>query len=116
LRIALVSPIDASAIDALADRHDVVRAIGLAGGELEQRIADREVLIARSGVSVSAGLLRHAPSVRLVIRAGSGLDNLDVEYMRDTGIRLVRIPGPGARTLSCQIARPSSRSPTKADS
>ena len=83
MRIALVSPIDTAAIDLLAARHDVLPAVGLTGVDLEQAIGDREILVARSGVAISAELLRQAPSARLVIRAGSGLDNLDVEYMRE---------------------------------
>ncbi len=100
MKIALVSPIDAAAIELLAARHDVVPAVGLGGAELERAVADAEVLIVRSGVTISAGLLRQAPQARLVVRAGSGLDSLDVEYMREAGIRVVRTPGPGARAVA----------------
>ena len=98
MRIAVVSPIDAAAIELLAARHDLVSAVGLSGTELERAVTDREVLIVRSGVTISAGLLRQAPDTRLVVRAGSGLDSLDVEYMEEAGIRVVsprdRAPGP----------------------
>jgi D-3-phosphoglycerate dehydrogenase len=100
LRIALASPINPDAVVLLDARHDVAHAVGLTAGEFERAVADREVLIARSGVTISAELLRRAPGVRLVVRAGSGLDNLDVAYMREQGIRLVRVPGPGARAVA----------------
>lgn len=100
VKISLLSPIDPSAIDRLSVDHEIVDAVGLTDDELEQAIADSEILVARSGVRVSEELLGRASTVRLVIRAGSGLDNLDLEYMRRAGIRVVRVPGPGARAVA----------------
>jgi len=100
VRIGLVSPIDPAAVDLLAARHDVVPAVGLADEDLGRAVADRDALVARSGVTISGDLMRRAPGLKLVVRAGSGLDNLDVDYMRERGIRLVRVPGPGARAVA----------------
>lgn len=41
-----------------------------------------------------------APHLDLVIRAGSGLDNIDMTYVRKRGLKLLRIPGPGARAVA----------------
>jgi phosphoglycerate dehydrogenase-like enzyme len=41
-----------------------------------------------------------APELRLLVRAGSGIDNLDVEYVRRRGLELVRIPEPGAKAVA----------------
>jgi D-3-phosphoglycerate dehydrogenase / 2-oxoglutarate reductase len=100
MRTALVSAIDSAAVDLLEARHDVTHAVGLTADELERAVADREVLVARSGVTITGDLMRRAPGLKLVVRAGSGLDNLDVDYMRERGIRLVRVPGPGARAVA----------------
>ncbi len=35
-----------------------------------------------------------------MIRAGSGLDNIDLEYARNRGLELIRIPGPGAQSVA----------------
>jgi phosphoglycerate dehydrogenase-like enzyme len=37
-----------------------------------------------------------APDLRLVLRAGSGLDNIDLDYAREHGIRVVRVAGMSA--------------------
>lgn len=100
MRIVIASTIDTAAIDELAARHDLVRADGAGAAALERAVADVEVLVARSGVVISAELMQQAPRLRLVVRAGSGFDNLDVPYMREHGIRLVRVPGPGARAVA----------------
>jgi D-3-phosphoglycerate dehydrogenase len=58
------------------------------------------VLVFRSGVSIPAALMAAAPRLRLLIRAGSGLDNIDLDFLRQRGLELVRIPGPGARAVA----------------
>src|SRR5881296_3905525 len=47
--------------------------------ELRARLPDYEGLITRSGTAVTAELLDHAPRLRIVGRAGVGVDNVDVE-------------------------------------
>lgn len=100
MKLLLASQICPEAIATLRARHDVVCAFGAKGDRLRQLIADREALVFRSGVSIDAGLLAGAPALRYLVRAGSGLDNLDMDYVRARGIELVRIPGPGARAVA----------------
>jgi D-3-phosphoglycerate dehydrogenase len=100
MKILIASSIDAAALDSLDRSHDVRRAINGGEEELSAAIRDREVLVFRSGVTISAGVLRHGPRLRLLVRAGSGLDNVDVDYAREHGIRLVRIPGSSAQPVA----------------
>lgn len=100
MKILLASPIDSGAVAALRQRHDVVEACDAPPEELRARIADREVLVFRSGVSIDAPLLGAATALRLVVRAGSGLDNIDLDALRRRGIPLVRIAEPGARAVA----------------
>lgn len=67
---------------------------------MRELIRDREVLVFRSGVNIPAALMAAAPRLRLLIRAGSGLDNIDLDYLRQRELELVRIPGPGARAVA----------------
>jgi D-3-phosphoglycerate dehydrogenase len=99
MRILVASQLAPSALDTLQERHDVVTAIGAAEDELAAAAADRHAIVFRSGVSLGAGVLA-APDLRLLVRAGSGLDNLDMDTVADRGIQLVRIPGPGAQAVA----------------
>ncbi len=67
---------------------------------LRSLINDREVLIFRSGVNVSAEVLAAGPGLKLLVRAGAGLDNIALDYVRERELRLVTIPGPGARAVA----------------
>ena len=100
MKILIASSIDTDAIDQLREKHDVICAFNAGEAELKSHIADREILIFRSGVRITAEVLAAASHLKLLIRAGSGLDNLDVAYVRRHGLRLVRIPEPGAQAVA----------------
>jgi D-3-phosphoglycerate dehydrogenase / 2-oxoglutarate reductase len=99
LKLLLASPIHGEAEAELRSRHDVVIRVGASESELSDAAGDREAIIFRSGVNISRSVLA-APSLRLLIRAGSGLDNLDMEMVRARGIELRRVPGPGAQAVA----------------
>lgn len=100
MKILIASPIFADAIERLKEKNDVVTAFDAGADELKERITDREALIFRSGVDISADVMALAPGLRLLIRAGSGFDNVDLDYCRANQIEITRIPGPGARAVA----------------
>jgi D-3-phosphoglycerate dehydrogenase / 2-oxoglutarate reductase len=100
VNILCLSPIDHSALERLRRDHEVTVAANGVNGHLDSLAPDREVVIFRSGVDVSADFIDRSPHLKLLIRAGSGLDNVDVERARERDIRLVRIPGPGAQAVA----------------
>jgi D-3-phosphoglycerate dehydrogenase / 2-oxoglutarate reductase len=100
MKILIASSIDPVALDSLSGDHDVRRAINAPEDALRAAIRDREVVVFRSGVTISAGVMQEGPELRLLVRAGSGLDNVDVGYVRERGIRLVRIPGSSAQPVA----------------
>jgi D-3-phosphoglycerate dehydrogenase len=99
MKIVLLSPIDPATIEGLSSEHDVIRAFE-ADGAATELVREGEIVIFRSGVTVSGELMDEAPNLRLLIRAGSGLDNVDAQHARKRGIRLVRIPSPAAQSVA----------------
>jgi D-3-phosphoglycerate dehydrogenase len=100
MRILIASAIDPDAVEALEHGHDVVRAFNAHEEQLAALLADREVLVFRSGVRISAAVLQAAPRLRLLVRAGSGLDNVDVACALSRGVRVVRVPGSSAQPVA----------------
>ena len=100
MKILLASSIDSAAIEALERDHDVVRAINAPEDELAALIADREAVVFRSGVTISAAVLDAAPNLALLVRAGSGLDNIDVAHAHARGVQVVRVPGSSAQPVA----------------
>jgi D-3-phosphoglycerate dehydrogenase len=100
MKILLASPIHAGAAAKLRERHEVVEAFDAPQDVLKAAIPGSHILIFRSGVRITAEIMAEAPTLGLIIRAGSGLDNIDVDYVLEKAIRLIRVPGPGAKAVS----------------
>jgi len=100
VKILVASSIDPAAVARLEAEHDVVRAFNAQPHQLADLVRDREAVIFRSGVTLSANVLAQAGELRLLVRAGSGLDNVDVSYADDHGIDVVRVPGSSAQPVA----------------
>ncbi len=85
MKILLASPIDPAAVVALERDFDLRSAIKAEPAALREAVADREVVVVRSGVQLSADVLSAAPNLRLLLRAGSGLDNIDLDCAPGAG-------------------------------
>ncbi|WP_224962296.1 phosphoglycerate dehydrogenase [Geomonas subterranea] len=66
--------------------------LGLKKEELYSIIGDYDVIITRSGTTVDKPLLDHATNLKLVARAGVGVDNVDVDYASAKGVIVVNAP------------------------
>ena len=60
--------------------------------ELPKIIGDYDVLIVRSATKVKGALLDNAKKLKVIGRAGEGLDNVDFEKARRLGITLINTP------------------------
>ncbi len=63
---------------------------------LPAELADADALIVRSAVQVDAALLEHAPNLRVIGRAGVGVDNIDTAAATHRGIVVMNTPGANA--------------------
>lgn len=72
--------------------YQVTRAWDKPKDELPKIIADYDGLIVRSATKVKGELLDNAKKLKVIGRAGEGLDNVDFEKARKLGIALVNTP------------------------
>ena len=82
---------------------------GLPPDELKSIIGGYEGLVIRSGTKVTADLLEAAHSLRIVGRAGIGVDNVDVEAASKRGVIVANTPGgnnvtTGEHAISMMLA------------
>jgi D-3-phosphoglycerate dehydrogenase / 2-oxoglutarate reductase len=90
LNIAVLSAIWPAAIEQLQRRFPVQVALepALAKGALPTA----DVAIIRSGVRLDRHALDMSPRLMLIVRAGSGLDGIDIEAARQRNIRIISAP------------------------
>src|ERR1700734_2423721 len=63
---------------------------------LAAELADADALVVRSAVQVDEALLSAAPKLRVIGRAGVGVDNIDADAATRHGIVVMNTPGANA--------------------
>ncbi|KAK0650696.1 D-3-phosphoglycerate dehydrogenase 2 [Lasiodiplodia hormozganensis] len=76
----------------LRENFEVHERKGLSPDQLKEVIPDYEALIVRSETKVTADLLSAATKLKVVARAGVGVDNVDVETATKRGVIVVNSP------------------------
>src|SRR5215831_17153595 len=71
-----------------------------AAADLLRELADADALIVRSATRVTDDLLSHAPKVRIVGRAGVGVDNIDMDAATRRGVLVVNTPGSSSTSVA----------------
>ncbi len=73
---------------------------GLTPDELKAIIGDYDALVIRSATRVSADILAHATRLKVIGRAGIGLDNVDIRAASQKGIVVMNTPEGNAITTA----------------
>jgi D-3-phosphoglycerate dehydrogenase/(S)-sulfolactate dehydrogenase len=79
---------------------DVDVKVGLAPDELQRIIGEYEGLAVRSATKVTAKLLEHAARLKVIGRAGVGVDNVDLDAATRRGIVVMNTPGGSSITVA----------------
>lgn len=99
MKIVVADDLPASAIELLrAEGWEVDARSGRTAPELAADLADADALVVRSATKVTANLIASAPRLRAIARAGTGVDNVDVDAASARGI--VVMNAPGANSIS----------------
>ena len=69
--------------------------------QLIEELKGADALIVRSAVFVDAALLEHADKLRVIGRAGVGVDNIELEAATRHGIAVMNTPGANAIAGTC---------------
>ncbi|HEY8449260.1 MAG TPA: phosphoglycerate dehydrogenase [Bacillota bacterium] len=94
LRVVVTDPLP---LDSLSALHEIAEVVAFErsprGAELEEAVRDADALITRSNTNVTRELLAAAPRLRVVGRAGVGIDNIDLEAATERGIVVINVAG-----------------------
>jgi len=113
--VVLAGAIAAPAENWLRERCQVVSA-GVSETAFDDACPDATALLVRTDTAVTDDLLARMPNLRVVGRAGVGLDNIDLEACRQRGIEVVYTPDANTQAvveyvmcLLCDAFRPRMR-------
>ena len=94
MKVLICDPLAESAIARLREAGlEVVERTGMSPEELAAELAKGyEAIVVRSATKVRKAAIDAAVGLKLIVRAGVGLDNIDVEYAREKGIQVRNTP------------------------
>ncbi len=100
-RVLVSDPLDASAVAAMRAAGLVVdEKTDLSPDQLKVEIAAYDAIAVRSATKVRAPVIDAAKNLKLIVRAGVGLDNVDAEYAAKKGIAVRNTPAASSNSVA----------------
>jgi D-3-phosphoglycerate dehydrogenase len=119
ITIVVADDLPESALQLLrAEGWEVDARSGRSPADLRLALANADALMVRSATKVTADLMTAAPRLRVVARAGTGVDNVDVAAASARGILVVNAPGANSISVAehaCALMLALARSVAAAD-
>lgn len=101
MRVLVCDPIHDEGLQILRNAgFQVDEQSGIDKGTLSRVISNYEVVIVRGRTKIDAGLIRTAQNLKILGRAGVGLDNIDVEAAKARGVQVWNTPGAPSTSVA----------------
>src|SRR4051795_3843762 len=99
MKILVAEPLAPAAADVLRQEAgwEIIQADPKTYGE---HLADCDALLVRSAVKVTKDVLQRAPKLRVIGRAGVGVDNVDLPAATAAGVLVMNTPGGNAVSVA----------------
>jgi D-3-phosphoglycerate dehydrogenase / 2-oxoglutarate reductase len=94
-RVLICDPVDDAALEAIRQGgHEVVEKTGMSPEELMETAPQFDALVVRSATKVRKPVLEKAAkgNLKLIVRGGVGLDNIDLDVAADLGVTVNNTP------------------------
>ncbi|HEX9889082.1 MAG TPA: hydroxyacid dehydrogenase, partial [Nitriliruptorales bacterium] len=92
MRILVADNLADSGVQAMAEHHDVDVNTGLSKAELLEVAAKYDGIVVRSATTIDADIIAAATNLKVIGRAGVGLDNVDIEAATRAGVIVCNAP------------------------
>ena len=92
MKVFVAEPLSAEGLEVLRAEHEVNYRTGLTRDEFLAGLAECDAVVVRSQMKVDAEAIKAGSRLRVIGRAGVGLDNIDVDSAHAAGITVVNAP------------------------
>ncbi len=101
MKILVTEPLHEAGVTYLQEEFDVDIKMGLSPSALLEQVSQYDAIITRSGTPVTADLVSAgAPRLRVVGRAGIGVDNIDIDAATRHRVAVVNAPNGNVRAAA----------------
>ena len=90
--VLIAEQLSPATIEALGPDFDVRTVDGTDRPALFEALAEANAVLIRSATKMDAEAISHAPSLKVIARAGVGLDNVDIKAATTAGVMVVNAP------------------------
>lgn len=90
--VLLAEQLSPATIEALGPDFDVRSVDGTDRPALFDALSDASAVLIRSATKMDAEAMSHAPALKVIARAGVGLDNVDIKAATQAGVMVVNAP------------------------
>ncbi|MBL7147256.1 MAG: hydroxyacid dehydrogenase [Nanoarchaeota archaeon] len=91
-KILIVDPIHPYAIKELEKKFDVVHQLQPSPEEFKKLIEDANAVVLRSGVKLTKEIIEAGKNLKVIGRAGTGVDNIDIQTAKEKKVKVFNIP------------------------
>lgn len=100
MRVLVKEKIAQAGIELLKEHFEVDVDTDMTDEELKKKINDYDAIIIRSASKLTADVLADAKRVKMIGRAGVGVDNIDVKFASQKGIVVANAPGSNSLSVA----------------
>ena len=101
MRVLVADPLADEAIQELKGVGlEVEDLSGLPKEELANKVTDFDIMTVRSATKVRSDMIDKMQNMKLIVRGGVGLDNIDVEYAKSKGIEVKNTPAASSASVA----------------
>ncbi|MCU1479474.1 MAG: phosphoglycerate dehydrogenase [Subtercola sp.] len=90
--VLIAEELSPATVEALGPDFDVVNVDGTDRAALLSALASADAILVRSATKVDAEAIAAAPNLKVIARAGVGLDNVDIKSATQAGVMVVNAP------------------------
>ena len=100
-KVLASDPLDAGAVKAMREAGLIVdEKTNLTPEALVREIAEYDAIVVRSATKVRAEVIDAGKRLKLIVRAGVGLDNVDAAHARKKGVEVRNTPGASSNSVA----------------
>ena len=100
MKVLIADQINQKGIEELEEVAEVVARTDITPKELVKDIKDFDAIVVRSRTKVTREVIEAAPLLKIIARAGVGVDNVDVEAATERGVMVVNAPESTSVTVA----------------
>jgi len=102
MKVLICDPVDEKSVEAMKEIPGVEVDVktGMTPDELKSCVGDYNIIVVRSATKVTADVIEHCKNMKLILRGGVGLDNIDQEAAAKAGIKVDNTPAASSISVA----------------